>query len=65
MAFIISIIKDVLLNKEQLVTETSNFTFESLVLQNRLLNDAHSISDVKLPWFYHLFVFWPKLNKKQ
>ena len=32
-----------------LVIETNNFTVESLGLQNRQLNGAHSVSDIKLP----------------
>ena len=40
-----------LYHKETLrVIETFNFTIESLVFQNRNLNAAHSISDIKLPW---------------
>ena len=34
-----------------LVIETINFTTESLTIQNRHLNGAHSISDIKIPWF--------------
>ena len=32
-----------------LVTEIINFTTEPLAFQNRQLNDAHSISDIKRP----------------
>ena len=37
-------------HKETLIKENVNFTIESLVFPNRLLNGAHSISDIKLPW---------------
>ena len=33
-----------------LVKEIIKFPIESLVFQNRLLNGAHSIRDIKLPW---------------
>ena len=53
-----------------LVKEIIKFTIESLVFQNRLLNGAHSIWDIKLPW-YHLNLIqafdpiwqWYLLNK--
>ena len=39
-----------------LVTETINFTIDSLASQNRYLNGAHSISDIKLPCDDQYFV---------
>ena len=41
------------------VIETKNFTIELLVLQNRHLHDVHSISDIKLSWFFTNFA-WKK-----
>ena len=43
-------INKVCLAKMLLVKEVVNFATDSLVLQNKLLNDANLISDIKLPW---------------
>ena len=37
--------------KTPLVKEIINFAIQSLVFQSRLLNGAHSISDIKLPCY--------------
>ena len=47
--FVVVVIFNILL--QPLAIETINFTTESLAFQDRHLNGAHSISDLKLPWY--------------
>ena len=57
-------------SKFAIVSFEFKFAIESLIFQGRLLNGAHSISDIKLPWFkyckyYFSICFLLSFSKKK